>query len=175
MDACSKFRAHTPNSLFLRGVAWKLPALWMKLPLWKWRTEVDRWIWEKISCQLESRAAVSLQEETFQTGKKSCSKYHLERGACVAQLAEHPTLDFTLSRDLKIMRLSPTRGLALSTESTGDSIPLPLPLPRPVHAPHPPLSLKKNKTKPKPKTPTQCQWGRSWQRWSQGLQNKGMV
>ena len=40
-----------------------------------------------------------------------------ETGACVAQLVKHPTLGFSSGSDLKVMRLSPASGSALSKES----------------------------------------------------------
>jgi len=43
-------------------------------------------------------------------------------GAWVAQLAEHPTLDFGWGGDLRILRLSPVSGSTLSVESAWDSL-----------------------------------------------------
>ena len=46
----------------------------------------------------------------------------------MAQLIEHPTLDFGLGLDLRVMESSPGSGSALSVEPAYDSLSLPLPL-----------------------------------------------
>ena len=47
----------------------------------------------------------------------------------MAQLAEHPTLDFGSGHDLRVVRSSPMSDSALSGESAGDSLSLLLPPP----------------------------------------------
>ena len=53
-------------------------------------------------------------------------------GAWGAHSIERPTLGSGSGRDLRVVRLSPMSGSALSRESAGDSLPLAMPLPWPV-------------------------------------------
>ena len=49
----------------------------------------------------------------------------------MAQLIEHPTLDFSSDPDLRVVSLSPVLGSALGIKSAKIFLSLPLPLPLP--------------------------------------------
>ena len=49
-------------------------------------------------------------------------KIHVLKGAWVAQLVKHPTLDFNSGHDLRVLGLSPVSGSRLSMESSGPSL-----------------------------------------------------